>query len=131
LDIDPQKLDGLRNSGQQAVIRAVLGSATDIPLRSRSVDTALCIAMSHHLDDREVEKLFAEISRVCRGRMIFVDPVERSSSLASRILWKYDRGSHPRSVDVLRRLVQDKFDILHEERYAIFHEYWLCAARPR
>jgi len=128
LDNDPLKLTGLRVKGR--TVMAVLGSATAMPLRSKSVDTALCIAMSHHLDDREVLDLFAELARVCRNRLVFVDPVECPKSLVSRLLWMCDRGSHPRPAAVLRGLVQQRFAIESEEEYAIYHHYWICAARP-
>jgi SAM-dependent methyltransferase len=127
LDNDPQKLAGLEHVDRPFL--AVLASATAIPLGARSVDIALCIAMSHHLDDRQISELLSELSRVCRDRMIFLDPVERAESFVSRLLWRYDRGSYPRRVDVLRELVQARFQIEYEEEYSIYHHYWLCCAR--
>lgn len=127
LDNDPQKLAGVEHAGRP--FQAILASATAIPLGPRSVDMALCIAMSHHLNDREISELLLELSRVCRGRMIFLDPVERAESFVSRLLWKYDRGSYPRRVNVLRELVQKRFQIEYEEEYSIYHHYWLCCAR--
>jgi SAM-dependent methyltransferase len=127
LDNDPQKLAGLESLGRPFL--AILASATAIPLGARSVDMALCVAMSHHLDDRQISELFLELSRVCRGRLIFLDPVERPESFISRLLWKYDRGSYPRRVAALRALVQERFRIDYEEEYSIYHHYWLCSAR--
>ena len=129
LDNDPQKLAGVERIGRPFL--AILASATAIPLGPRSVDMALCVAMSHHLDDRQISQLFSELSRVCRDRLIFLDPVERAESLVSRLLWKYDRGSYPRRVAVLRELVQQRFQIEYEEEYSIHHHYWLCSARVR
>lgn len=126
LDNDPRKLAGLR---RDRPISAVLASATAIPLARRSVDLVLCIAMAHHLDDRELLKLLCELSRVCRDRLIFLDPVACRQSAVSRFLWKYDRGSHPRTSAVLRHLIQQKFKVECEEEYAIYHHYWLCSAR--
>jgi ubiquinone/menaquinone biosynthesis C-methylase UbiE len=129
LDNDAEKLNGFLRRERHASM-AVLGSATALPLRSRSVDTALCIAMSHHLDWQEVCKLFAEIARVCRGQMVFLDLAARPESLVSSLLWKYDRGSFPRQAAQLRSLVGEHFQIEHEELYTIYHQYWLCVARP-
>jgi SAM-dependent methyltransferase len=129
LDNDPRKLDGLRANAGTGVL-ALLGSATAIPLASKSVDFALCLAMSHHLDDGGVRSLFAELGRVCRRRLVFVDPV-KTDALISRMLWKYDRGSHPRRAETLRTMARAHFDLEHDEEYVIYHRYWLCAARPR
>lgn len=126
LDNDAQKLAGLPRTGPRWW--AILASATAIPLRDQSVDTTLCMAMSHHLDDRQVVELFSELARVCRGRLIFFDAVDRPDSLKSRLMWKYDRGSHPRRVATLRKLIQERFQIDHEEEYSIYHHYWLCSA---
>jgi len=127
LDNDEQKLAGLRRTGR--LWFAILGSATAIPLGDHSVDLTLCMAMSHHLDDCQVDELFSELARVSRGRLMFLDAVERPDSLISRLLWKYDRGSHPRRAATLRRMVQERFQIEHEEEYSIYHTYWLCSAR--
>jgi ubiquinone/menaquinone biosynthesis C-methylase UbiE len=129
LDNDRQKLTGVDQHG--SCFSAVLASATAIPLASKSVDIALCIAMSHHIDDISILDLFGELARVCRQRLIFLDPVLNPKSLVSCALWKYDRGSHPRSAAALRSLVHEHFDITHDEEYTLYHRYWLCAARPR
>jgi ubiquinone/menaquinone biosynthesis C-methylase UbiE len=129
LDDDRQKLTGVGQRG--SCFSAVLASATAIPLASKSVDIALCIAMSHHIDDIGILDLFGELARVCRERLIFLDPVLSPKSLVSRVLWKYDRGSHPRSAAALRSLVHERFEITHDEEYTLYHRYWLCAAKPR
>lgn len=126
LDNDPQKLAGLK-SGR--AIEAILASATAVPLAPHSVDLVLCIAMAHHLDDQELLQLLDELSRVCRDRLIFLDPIACRESFMSRLLWRYDRGSYPRTSTVLRRLIQRKFNVEYEEEYSIYHRYWLCSAR--
>jgi SAM-dependent methyltransferase len=128
LDTDRQKLGGLQRHGHH--LHAILASATSIPLRAKSVDVGLCLAMSHHLDEAEIPKLFSELARVCRDRLIFIDPV-LSNAFVSRLLWKYDRGSFPRTTARLRALVEQRFTIEHEEEYVIYHRYWLCTARPK
>ncbi|HLG94745.1 MAG TPA: class I SAM-dependent methyltransferase [Bryobacteraceae bacterium] len=126
LDNDPQKLAGLK-SGR--AIEAILASATAMPLASHSVDVVLCIAMAHHLNDQELLQLLDELSRVCRDRLIFLDPIASRESFMSRLLWRYDRGSYPRTSAALRRLIQQKFNVEYEEEYSIYHRYWLCSAR--
>jgi ubiquinone/menaquinone biosynthesis C-methylase UbiE len=129
LDHDPQKLAGFRARMPHAP--ALLCDGTRIALRERSVDVALCIAVSHHLTDSQLAELFCEIARVCRTRLVFLDAVARPDSLISRIMWRYDRGSHPRSPAVLQAAMERYFEIEHRERYVIYHEYLLCVGRPK
>ena len=78
LDIDPQKLSGFRQKCPRGL--AVLGSVTEIPLAQSSMHATLCVAVSHHLTDRELYKMFAELARVCRKQIIFLDAVENRNS---------------------------------------------------
>ncbi len=128
-DNDPQKLSGFR--GKSASPRALLGEADCIGLRDKSVDVAVCVAMSHHLTDEQLGMTLREMARVCRGKLIFLDPIRVDKSAVSSLLWKYDRGSYPRRAGALRSAVGQYFDIEHEERYSIYHHYWLCAAKPK
>ncbi|HUJ20117.1 MAG TPA: class I SAM-dependent methyltransferase [Bryobacteraceae bacterium] len=129
LDNDTRKLRGFRSKFPKAL--AILGDATSIPLKPKSVDLALCIAMSHHLADKEIGLLFHELAQVCRTRLIFLDPVQQPTSRISNILWKYDRGSYPRSASALRSMIGQYFDIEQEEEYTIYHHYLLCSGRPK
>ena len=129
LDNDPLKLRGFQAKHPRGLI--ILGDACRIPLRDKSVDVALCIAMAHHLTEAGVSALIGELARVCRNKLIFLDPVERKSSLVSRLLWRYDRGSYPRPIESLKQLIQKSFEIQHYESYAIWHQYVLCTAHPK
>ncbi len=42
-----------------------------------------------------------------------------------------DRGSHPRRPEALRAVMAEWFAIEREERYSIYHHYWLAAGRPK
>jgi ubiquinone/menaquinone biosynthesis C-methylase UbiE len=129
LDNDPEKLRGFRANISTGL--AILGDATCIALRAKSVDVALCVAVSHHLSDLELTGLFRELARVCRNRFIFVDRVIHSNSLVSSLLWKYDRGSYPRNAEQLCSNMDQHFELECKEEYAIYHRYLLCVGRPK
>lgn len=129
LDKDPEKLAGLKRKIRNAL--AILGDATRIGVKDGCVDVVVCAAMSHHLTDDECHNLFAELARVCRGHLVFFDAVERPGSTVSRLLWKYDRGSHPRPADSIVAMMAKWFYIEHREEYAIYHRYVLCVGRPK
>jgi ubiquinone/menaquinone biosynthesis C-methylase UbiE len=105
LDNDPSKLYGFK--GKEPAALAILGDATRISLKDKSVDDAVCVAVSHHLSDDQLPRFFAELARVVRKQFIFLDAVERKESTVSRLLWKYDQGSHPRSVEALCSVIPD------------------------
>lgn len=128
LDNDPEKLRGFR--GKFSSRWAVLGAANQIGLKDKSVDIAVCVAVSHHLSDAELGNAVRELARVCRFQLIFLDAVQ-ATSVVSNLLWKYDRGSHPRKAETLRSAIEQWFDVDHEERYSVYHHYWLCTARPK
>lgn len=129
LDNDPQKLSGFRKKSRTPW--ALLGETNQIGLRDKSVDIAVCVAVSHHLTDAQLAMTLREMARVCRNKLVFLDPVRVEHSTASTLLWKYDRGSYPRPAAVLRCAIGQHFDIEHEERFSIYHHYWLCTARPK
>jgi SAM-dependent methyltransferase len=127
LDTDPAKLRGLPSA--VSGVRAVLGDATRLPLRPRSVDIALCLAMSHHLSDAQLEAMLGELARVVCQRLVFLDAVV-ARSVRSHLLWAIDRGRHPRSAAALRAALERRFRILSLEEYAVHHRYLLCTAAP-
>ena len=129
LDRDPEKLRGFRRKTSDE--RALLGEAAQIGLKNKSVDIAVCVAVSHHLADPELRAAFRELARVCRLKLIFLDAVRLESSAVSNFLWKYDRGSYPRNTEALRAAMAEWFEIEHEERYSIYHHYWLATGRPK
>ncbi|MGH7214997.1 MAG: class I SAM-dependent methyltransferase [Tepidisphaeraceae bacterium] len=131
LDLDEQKLSGFRARHPRDA--AVQGDAGAIPLASGCADAVFCSNMSHHLDDRVLSCMMAEAARVLKpdvGRLVFVDAVWAPRRLVGRLLWRYDRGSHPRTADHLRQTIAQHFRVARWERMAIFHEYVLCIAAP-
>jgi ubiquinone/menaquinone biosynthesis C-methylase UbiE len=129
LDNDMQKLRGFKKKWSSGL--ATLGDATRIGLKDKSVDYALCIALAHHLSDIELPLLFSELARVVRRKLIFLDPVEYKRSWISNLAWRYDQGSYPRSVQVLRSAMEPWFEVEKIENYAIYHHYLLCISTPR
>jgi ubiquinone/menaquinone biosynthesis C-methylase UbiE len=129
-DNDPQKLAGYRSRRSSGL--AVLGDGSRLCFAAKSVDHALSIAVSHHLDHLQLRSFFREISRVTRKRLYFVDALQCSPPrLLSKALWAIDRGSFPRTPDVLRELINEHFIIEQTDTLQVLHRYLLCIARPR
>lgn len=129
LDVDLKKLKALKAKYPSSP--AIVCDATAICLKEKSVDHALCVALAHHLPDAQLPLLFSELARVTRQRLVFLDPVECNDSQISNLLWKYDRGSYPRSAEELCAAIEPWFETEHIEPYAIFHRYILFVGKPR
>jgi ubiquinone/menaquinone biosynthesis C-methylase UbiE len=130
LDIDPVKIEGFLARNPRG--RAILADATSIPLADASIDVVLCNSVTHHLDDRQLDAMVAEAARVLRpsGRLILTDAIWKRSRRVGRLFWHYDRGSHPRTAEVLRSTIGGHLRIDHWEHFAVWHEYVLCVAVP-
>ena len=125
LDLDSRKLEVLRGKSQTM---AMLADAISIPIQDSSVDVILCTVLTHHLSDESLVKLFVESVRVLKpnGKFILVDGVWKPERRIGRMLWRYDRGSYPRTAETLRALFSTYFGISYEETIMILHEYLLC-----
>lgn len=128
LDLDLERLRKL--SRRRGGVQTVLGDATQLCLADQSVDVTFCVAVSHHLTERQFPQLFEELARVTRESVIFVDAVA-DTGRRGRLLWKYDQGSYPRSTGTLLREFEKHFQIDQTERYIIHHHYLLCIGRPK
>jgi len=129
LDNDVQKLSGFRKKNQGHL--AVLGDGTRIPLADRCVHSVLTLAVTHHLLDHELDLFLAEMARVCTHQLVFLDGLEDRSSIVSNLMWRYDRGSHPRTEENLLSKIRQHFELDMVERYKIYHQYLLCTGKPR
>jgi len=129
LDPDRNKLRGYR--ARYADGGVIVGDGGALPLKDRSVDLGLCVAVSHHLPDGPLDALFAELDRVVRERVVFLDAVLCPTAPIGRLLWRWDAGSHPRPAEVLLRAMERRLEIEHVEQYRVYHRYLLCVARPR
>jgi SAM-dependent methyltransferase len=130
LDIDPLKLAGFRRKHRPGT--PICGDATRLPIRSGRLDLVVCKNVSHHLSDHDVPGLFRESARVLKagGRMLFIDAVEAPERWRSRVLWRYDRGSHPRTIEALQKSMAAEFQITHWEVLTIQHRFVLGAGTP-
>jgi ubiquinone/menaquinone biosynthesis C-methylase UbiE len=129
LDNDTQKLSGFKQKNKGHM--ALLADGTRIPLADKSVHSVLTIAVTHHLEDPELDLFLAELARVCRTQLVFLDGLEDRSSMVSNLMWRYDRGSHPRTEQHLLTMLRKYFDLEGVERYKIYHQYLLCTGTPR
>ncbi len=129
LDEDPLKLRGFRSRG--ADDPALLGDATHLGIADRCVEVTLCSGLSHHLPDDEVSKLFAELARVTKDKLVFLDAIDDPRSRISRMLWSVDRGSYPRTEGRLLELLGRSFAIESHERFKPAHTFVLCVCRPQ
>jgi ubiquinone/menaquinone biosynthesis C-methylase UbiE len=131
LDIDPVKLQGYRAKHPSGL--ALVADATRIPLADQSVDAIVCSSVTHHLRDQSLNHLVEECARVLKpsARFFLVDALWKPSRLAGRLLWKYDRGSHPRNADHLRSSVTRHFEIEHWEEFAVWHGYFIAECRSK
>ena len=62
--------------------------------------------------------------------MLFIDAVFAPERWRSRLLWRYDRGSHPRSGGVLRGGMAAEFQVTDWQELTIQHRYVLGAGTP-
>jgi ubiquinone/menaquinone biosynthesis C-methylase UbiE len=125
LDIDPVKLRGFRRKHPRGI--ALAADATRLPLASRSFDLVVCKAVFHHLSDPLLPMVLRESARVLRpgAHLVFVDPLWAPARRRGRLLWRYDRGSFPRSEANLRQAVSAQFAITRWDAFAIHHQYVL------
>jgi SAM-dependent methyltransferase len=128
LDLDPQKLRGFLSKHPGGM--AVLADGTQIPIATGSVDVILCKAVSHHLSDPLWLAMLDESARVLapQGTFVFVDAIWAPTRLVGRLLWRFDRGAHPRSPQALRAFIARRYEVRYWERFATYHEFVLCTA---
>lgn len=133
LDNDPEKLRGFFQHHARTGDGALLADIGAVPLDDGSVDVVLCSAVSHHLSDDLFATFVAECARLLRpgGALIFLDAVWRSERVISSLLWRYDRGSAPRTASRLTAALSTAFAIDQATSFAIMHEYLLIAGSPR
>ena len=128
LDNDPQKLAGFK--AKQPEDETILADATNIPLGDKSVDYAVCVAVAHHLPEDRFATLVRELARVTSERVLFMDPV-RAEGGVPRLLWRFDRGTYPRSADELVAALREHLEVERVERYSKRHHYVFCVAAPK
>jgi SAM-dependent methyltransferase len=128
LDNDPSKLERLVQKIPDA--RCLLRSAIETGLDDAAADWTAFVTVAHHLDDGQLAQAIAEVARVTRHRMVFVDPLWTGKLGVHRLAWRYDRGSHPRSMEELVDALRVHFELERVAHYRAIHDYFLCVGRP-
>jgi SAM-dependent methyltransferase len=110
---------------------AVQSDAAELPIVDGSMDMVLCKQVSHHVPEDRLDHLFDEIRRVLRpdGRFLFMDCVKIDGAV-SKLLWRYDRGAHPRPESELVARLGRCFKVLHHEAHRNLHQYVLYLLAP-
>lgn len=128
VDLDPRPLLALRR--QRRGSRAAAADATRLPFPDQAFDVSLCVAVSHHLDDGQLERVIAELGRVTSRDLLFLDALRNDQRALSRWLWLHDRGRHPRTIGELRAALERRFRLREEREFTIYHRYVLWVASP-
>jgi ubiquinone/menaquinone biosynthesis C-methylase UbiE len=129
VDVDSEKLAKLR--AKHPDVRTVAGDATHLPFEDGAADYALCVALTHHLDDSGLDSLAGELARVARRKVILLDAVSDQAPRSARLLWALDRGSYPRPLSQIREALERQLVLEHVETYSVRHRYLLCTGVPR
>jgi ubiquinone/menaquinone biosynthesis C-methylase UbiE len=119
------KLRGHLRKHQRGVV--MLSDATRPPVKDRSVDVVLCTFLAHHLSEQDLAMVLSESRRILKqtGFLLFMDPIWQPSRWRARLLWKYDRGTVPRTGANLLSAVSEYFRIVGSQQFTIHHEYIL------
>lgn len=109
---------------------ATLSDASCLPVRTGSIENVLTIAMPHHLEDRAWTLVLAEAQRVLRpcGYFFVVEPL-KTTRWTGRVLWRLDRGSHPRARKDLLASIEKYFSIVYTDQYSILHDYFIAVSK--
>ena len=126
LDIDPRSIQKIRRRNPGAL--GLVGDAAILPFRDRSFDLSLCVDISHHLAETSWQRMLAELARVTDGTLVFLDAVRDDRRLASRILWRYDRGRFPRTRSDILDALGREFSVREVVDFSVYHRYFLCTA---
>ena len=123
LDVEMPKLEGFRSKVAGGL--AILGDATSMPIRDGYADMVICKSVTHHLTDSQLDRALDESRRILRpgGHMVLFDAVLNKHRWAGLALWKLDRGSYPRPIEVLQEKFGGRFEIARWEKMAVYHEY--------
>jgi ubiquinone/menaquinone biosynthesis C-methylase UbiE len=130
LDNDMQKALGFKNKfGSQDTV--IVADATKIPFKDRTIDFVQCTMMSHHLNEQQLGLLIKESHRVLKegGQFIFMDAVLDPGSWKRRFLWSLDRGSYPKSEEMLLSMIDHEFKIKEDRSISIHHLYLFCVGQ--
>lgn len=129
VDLDVRPLAALRRSEPGARVLAADGAR--LPFAAGAFQRTLCAMVFHHVDDATLPRLVEELSRVTSGYLVLAEPLSNPRRAVSRLLWKYDRGRHPRGRSELLAALGRGFVIEETIEFAVYHQYLLVIASPR
>ncbi len=127
-DPDPVMLAQYRAKHSGGIAVQCDGAA--LALGDRTVDLAFVTCVLHHLADEDSAALVQECRRILKpGRhLVFAEPLWAPSNAVGRILWRFDRGSHPRTSQALRTLIEENFSIREWKEFRPMHNVAVCLA---
>ena len=128
LEPDPHKLVRLREKLPH--VDALERSSHATGLADDEAGWTVCVAVSHHLDDEQLVQTVDELARVTRTRLVFLDAVWDRTWVPGRLLWRLDRGDHPRTRERLLAALGARFTPLEIEEFRVLHRYLLYIAEP-
>jgi ubiquinone/menaquinone biosynthesis C-methylase UbiE len=131
LEIDSAKIAGYRRKYPDGF--PIQANANSMPLADECASLVLMIAVSHHLGGEELRRVFGEIRRILTqdGAFLFVDASYSPARPASRLLWSYDPGAHPRTDSELRAALTEHFRNVESATPSLWHHrYLVCRAEP-
>ena len=131
IDNDDVKLKGFLNKHSDG--KVLWADATQLPIKSISVDVVLCTSMSHHVPLDMLDALVRESARVLKpaGKFIFLDAVLIQERWLNRLLWKFDRGMYPHTEQEISSVFQKHCCVIHQECFNIYYDYVLIVAEKR
>jgi ubiquinone/menaquinone biosynthesis C-methylase UbiE len=130
LDVDSQKLRAFRTKWPGGL--AIAADATACPFGDATFDAVLCAKVLHHLAPAQLQRMMAESARILKpgGVLVIADAV-RTTRWMSRLLWRLDRGSFPRTAAEIRSALPVECHVTgwEEFRVSMRHDFVLCTAR--
>ena len=128
LDIDPVKLQGFIAKNPTGI--GLLADAGNVPIADQSIDMVVCTNVTHHLMDELLDRMFSEAARILKpgGTFILSDALWAPQRKVGKLIWAVDRGSFPRTRDILQTGLQKYLKIEQWDQFAIWHEYFVCSA---
>jgi len=130
LDLERPKLEGYL--AQYPDAEPIQADAVALPVRTSAVEAAALALVTHHLTDEDLNGVLREISRVLAadGVLVLYDAVWSPANVAGRLLWRYDRGSHPRTATQLAAALARHFTITARRDFAVLHRYVAFLCKP-
>ena len=82
-------------------------------------DKSLYLGVMHHLNENDNLKVFTEINRITRERVVIMDLSPGGWHLINNVLCHYDRGHYPRSLQEQCRLLEKCLKVVSAKNYYV------------